>query len=169
MKNPRLDTHGIGPYILLTAIALLCCSLPASAGQGQVVHLPDARSLIIEQEGKRRTVSLYALRTPDLDEPFGKAAYAFFVAHLKGQRVDIQPVHSPGEGALVFVLGNQESINEKMLLQGWAWIQDAYCENARLCGRLNDIQTQAERLKRGIWKKIPEDTPPWRWLREHGS
>ena len=167
MYDLRLDTIRISPFVLLSVVFFFS-ALPALAWQGRVSHLPDARTLVVEQAGVKRTVTLYALRTPEADEPFADAAYDFFSGHLKGQRVDIQPVHSPGQGALVYVLGSQDSINAQMLRQGWAWIQDAYCEKARLCGRLNDIQSQAERLKRGIWQKIPEDTPPWRWLREHG-
>ena len=59
-------------------------------------------------------------------------------------------------------LNQSESVNEKLLRQGWAWVQEAYCEKAVLCGQLNDVQAEAERSMPGIWAKIPEDVPPWR-------
>ncbi len=167
MKNRNSGQKRRSISILLLLFTLFCFPLPTSAWEGLVVEIPDARTLVLEQEGKQRKISLYGLRTPDLNEPFGEAALEFFRDLLKEQQVTIQPVRSGTRGALVFLPGDSESVNAKLLREGWAWLQEAYCEQAALCGRLNAVQTQAERSKNGIWSKIPENMPPWRWLKEH--
>ena len=157
----------IGVSILLPFFTFLVFPLWASAWEGRVVELPDSRTLVVEQAGKQRDVALYGLRAPDLNEPFGEAAHAFVVNLLQGEAVTVQPIGSGSRGSLVYLPGDSESVNAQLLREGWAWVQEAFCEKAVLCGRLNDFQTQAERAKKGIWSKIPEDTPPWRWLKEH--
>ncbi len=167
MENRNSGQKRSSISILLLFFTLFCFPLPASAWEGRVVEIPDSRTLVLEQEGKQRKISLYGLRTPDLNEPFGEAAYEFFLDLLKEQQVTIQNVGSGTRGSLVFLPGDSESVNAKLLREGWAWLQEAYCEKAALCGRLNAVQTQAERSKSGIWSKIPENMPPWRWLKEH--
>ncbi len=110
---------------------------------------------------------MYALRVPEKGEQFAQEAYAFAAELLMDRVVEIKPQSSSGNRALIYVQDQPESANEKLLRQGWAWLQEAYCEKAVLCGRLNAVQSEAERAKRGIWAKIPEDVPPWRWLQEN--
>jgi endonuclease YncB( thermonuclease family) len=167
MKRRTPKIPRIGVSILLPLLTFLVFPLPASAWEGRVVELRDSRTLVVEQAGKQRQVALYGLRTPDLSEPFGEEAHAYVVSLLQGQEISIQPIGSGSRGALVYLPGQEESVNARLLREGWAWVQEAFCEKAVLCGRLNAIQTQAERSKKGIWSRIPEDTPPWRWLREH--
>ncbi|MCF8104392.1 MAG: thermonuclease family protein [Desulfohalobiaceae bacterium] len=155
--------------VCAAAVTLLLFPLPAGAWKGEVVALKDARALVVEQNGRQSTVTLYAMRVPQMDEPFGEEAYAFSRALILGRSVEVEPQSSRKKGALVYAEGESESVNAKLLRQGWGWIEDAYCEKAVLCGRLNKVQAEAERAKRGIWSEIPEDTPPWRWLREHGE
>ncbi|MFO7878178.1 MAG: thermonuclease family protein [Desulfovermiculus sp.] len=120
-----------------------------------------------EMTSHKETVHMYALRVPEKGEQFAQEAYAFAAELLMDRVVEIKPQSSSGNRALIYVQDQPESANEKLLRQGWAWLQEAYCEKAVLCGRLNAVQSEAERAKRGIWAKIPEDVPPWRWLQEN--
>jgi endonuclease YncB( thermonuclease family) len=139
----------------------------APAWAGEVVDVPDARTVIVDHDGEKETVHMYALRVPEKGEQFAQEAYAFAAELLMDRIVEVKPQSSWGNRALIYIQGQSESVNEKMLGQGWAWVQEAYCEKAVLCGRLNAFQAEAERSTRGIWAKIPEDVPPWRWLKEN--
>ena len=168
LNRSRLKAKGnLSQGFSIAAVFLLFFPLPAGAWKGEVVALEDARTLVVKHNGQQSTVPLYAMRVPQEDEPFGEEALAFSRTLLLGRTVEIIPQSSRKKGALVYAEGETESVNAKLLRQGWAWIQDAFCEMAVLCGRLNDVQAEAERAKRGMWAQIPEDTPPWRWLREH--
>ena len=140
---------------------------PASAWEGKVVDVPDPRTVIVDHDGVKETVHLYALRVPEKGEQFAQEAYEFAAELLMDRSVEVKPQSSRGNRAMIYVQGRSESVNEKLLRQGWAWVQEAYCEKAVLCGRINAVQAEAERSKRGIWAKIPEDIPPWRWLKDN--
>ena len=153
--------------LLAVVVSLGLWTGSAWAWKGKVVDVPDTRTVIVDHDGEKETVHLYALRVPDKGEPFAQEAHEFAAEQLMDRIVEVKPQSSRGNRALIYVQGQSESVNEKLLRQGWAWVQEAYCEKAVLCGQLNDVQAEAERSKRGIWARIPEDIPPWRWLKDY--
>ena len=167
IRELSCNHHLILISLMAAVVSLGLWPGPACAWQAKVVDVPDARTVIVEHDGEKETVHMYALRVPEMGEQFAQEAYAFAAELLMDRVVEIKPQSSSGNRALIYVQDQSESANEKLLRQGWAWLQEAYCEKAVLCGRLNAVQAEAERAKRGIWAKIPEDIPPWRWLREN--
>jgi endonuclease YncB( thermonuclease family) len=164
-----ISNHHVVLICLMAAVAagLGLWPGPAWAWRGKVVDVPDARTVIVDHDGKEVAVHMYALRVPEKGEQFAREAYAFAFELLMDRVVEVETQSSSGNRALIYVQDQAESVNEKMLREGWAWLQEAYCEKAVLCGRLNAVQAEAERAKRGMWTKIPEDIPPWRWLKEN--
>lgn len=158
-------------FIRFSTIILACCiviPITAWAWEGKVVEVKNARRLIIQETDKgRQLILLYGINVPDLNQPFGQEARIFVENMLIQKLVEVKPLGSGSKTkALVYLKGQEESVNEKILGQGWAWVQDAYCEKAVLCGKLTKIETQAEKAKRGLWAEVPENVPPWRWLKK---
>jgi len=157
-------------FLLLLVIPGLCLvSLPAPAlsWQGEVTGVREANSLVIRADGREHRVRLYAIGVPEADEPFARKARSFVSKRLLGEIVEVDRLGGEnGITGMVYQRGASESINEEILRNGLGWVHDAYCEKAKLCGRLTDIEGEARREKVNLWAKVPENKPAWRWVQE---
>ncbi len=68
--------------------------------------------------------------------------------------------------AMVSIQGSKDSINKKILRKGLGWVREAYCEKAKLCGRLIGIEGKARREQRNLWAAVPENQAAWQWVKE---
>lgn len=149
---------------------MLLVSSPVLAWTGKVVEVSDARTMNIERNGDTVTVSLYGISCPEPGEPFGDEALELVSTLVLDQEVAVTP-HREMSGRILAEVVPQEtgaSLNALLLRKGLAWVHEAYCEIAQLCGSWERIQGQASSAKRGIWSEVPENMPAWRWLKERG-
>ncbi len=157
-------------YRTLPLTLLACMLLLPSivfAWQGRVTDVKEANTLVVRTEGQERVVSLYGIGVPEDDEPFAKKARSFVHSTTFRQRVEVEPLGTGGGiRAMVYVQGDDDSINAKILRQGLGWLREAYCEKAKLCGRLNSISGEARRSERNLWAEVPGNKAAWKWLKE---
>lgn len=151
-------------------IPLVCMLLLPSTGfawQGRVTDVKEANTLVVRAEGQERIVSLYAIGVPEGDEPFAEKARSFVHSTTFRQTVEVEPQSSRDRTqAMVYVEGDNESVNEKILRQGLGWVRSAYCEKARLCGKLASIKGEARRNERNLWAEVPGNKAAWKWVQE---
>jgi endonuclease YncB( thermonuclease family) len=152
------------------AIALLVPNVAAAESwKGEVVRVPEGRTLLVEREAGPSKVVLYGIGCPEPDEMFGRKAIAYVAGLVSDRTVRVEVRRTVGDKtvALVYVPGQKKSLNELLLSQGLAWVHQAYCEDARMCGRWTDTMARAKSRNKGIWSAVPENRPPWSWLEEH--
>jgi endonuclease YncB( thermonuclease family) len=158
--------------MLLALLLILALPPPLHAWQGQVVEVLDARSLLVDSGDRKVRVSLYGLGAPEKDEPYGPEAVQALKEMALDQTVSISAHPTSPESqvaAVVTVLETGVNLNENLLKKGLAWVWEAYCEKAVLCGRWERLQGQARSTGQGFWPMIPENRPAWKWLREHSG
>jgi len=160
----------IVPATIAITLTTLFCASTLLAWQGRVSDVIDARTLLVDAGEREVRVFLYGLGVPEKNEPFGQEALDFLMDRALGRLVDVQRQSSKGSQipAVVTVLESDLNLNEALLIQGLAWVWEAYCEKAVLCGRWERLQGQAKANGQGFWPLIPENRPPWKWLREQG-
>ena len=160
--------------IVSTTIAISLAALfwtsTLLAWQGKVSEVIDARTLLVDTGEREVQVSLYGLGVPEKNEPFGQEALGFLMERALGRLVDVQRQSSTGSQipAVVTIQESDLNLNEALLTHGLAWVWEAYCEKATLCGRWERLQGQAKANSQGFWPLIPENRPPWKWLKEQG-
>ena len=153
------------PALLLLVFFLLPAT--ASAWQAEVVEVKDARTLLVQTNGESRTVFLYGIGVPEGEEPYARQAESLVTDSVGRKEVNVQRLGSGQKiKALVYAAGREDSLNEELLASGLAWVHDAYCEKARLCGRLEQIEAAARKEGKGLWAEVPENMPAWKWVRE---
>ena len=139
----------------------------ALAWKGKVVEIKNPRTFLVQKNGTSRLVYLYGISVPEGNELFAQKAREFVEARILDQVVQVNRLGAGDKiKAMVYTQGEDKSINRKLLENGLAWVHQAYCEKARLCGRLTQIQGQAKQDKMNLWSKVPDNTPAWRWLKE---
>ena len=162
----------IVPLMTLAMLLILALTPPLHAWRGQVVEVLDARTLLVDSGDRKVRVSLYGLGVPDKDEPYGPEAEQALKEMALGLEVSLS-VHptSPEShvSAVVTVRKTGVNLNEALLKNGLAWVWEAYCEKAVLCGRWERLQGQAKSSGQGFWPLIPGNRPAWKWLREHSG
>jgi endonuclease YncB( thermonuclease family) len=155
---------------LLALFAALCLVLAPVRGlswQAKVTEVEEANSLVVRTDSQERRVLLYGIGVPTGDEPFAQQARELARETVLGRTVEVDRTGSGDPvRAMVTPKGAGESLNEKILRKGLGWVHEAYCEKARLCGRLTRIKGRARREQRNLWAEVPGNQPAWKWVKE---
>ena len=158
-------------FSLLAALLTVAWTSSVWGWQGRVVEIIDARTLLVETADRKVGVSLYGLGVPEDTEPFGEQALKALQEWALGQEVQMEGPPPPGSevSGVVVVAQSGRNLNESLLKNGLAWVWEATCERAVLCGRWERLQGRAKAANNGFWTIVPENRPPWKWLREQGG
>jgi len=136
---------------------------PALAWPGRVVAVSDGDTISVEPVGggARVKVRLHGIDCPERRQPYGEAARFFVNEQALFHPVEIDEKGNDRYGRLVGVVffANGESLQEKLLTAGLAWVWPKYCEN---CQEWELLQQEAAKARRGLWA---DETPfpPWEW------
>lgn len=155
-------------------IVLACICLFASAAQATdafVVNIPDANTIQVASHPKattpEKTVQLYGILAPSLQQPFGREAIAALKEVMPlGSGVDIDVI-GKDEGAVEagLVQVNGRSVNHMLVSKGLAWVNRSRCK-AVYCRRWLIEEQRAVKAKLGVWS-VDEAYRPWQW--SHGQ
>jgi len=108
-------------------------------------------------------VRLAEIDCPEMAQPFGPQAKDFVERLVLHQVVTLHIAGQDRYGRIIADVrfGSGHSLNEALVLLGFAWWYEKYSDNEDL-GRL---QTEAQRAARGLWTA---DNPvaPWDWRRK---
>ena len=153
-------------------MACLClCAGLAQAKEAYVVNIPDGNTIQVASRpsatAPEKTVQLYGVLAPSLQQPFGKEAVNELRSLMpNGTRVEIESIGKDAgavETGLVQV--NGRSVNYMLVNKGLAWVNRARC-TAIYCRRWLIEEHRAVKAKLGVWS-VDEAYRPWQW--SHGQ
>jgi micrococcal nuclease len=159
--------------ILLMAFGLAAVAAaadPPKVVPAQVTKVNDGDSLEVATDAGAARVRLFAVDTPEFDQPYGDRSSAALKALLPvGSSVELEGVTQDPFRRMVAVVwlvadGRRTNVNEAMLRAGHAWAYRRYMRDARFC----DIEAEARDAKRGLWAQPVSDwiyPPEWRFLK----
>lgn len=157
------------PYLsLVPLLILLLVPSPGWSWSGSVTDVVHGCHLRVQSEEQVQEIVLYGIDCPELDEPFGEEAQQFTAQQSLDKTVAVRPLRQSGNKVLAVVSlpDSDHSLNALLLQNGLAWVHQAYCEKARMCGRWEHVEGRARKSGLGLWSKVPENVPAWRWLKE---
>lgn len=124
-----------------------------------VVNVIDGDTLVVKLLGKKETVRMILVDTPETvhpdkpPQPFGKEASDFTKSLLTGKSVelelDVQERDSYGR-LLAYVYLDGKSVQEELLAKGLARLA-VYPPNVKYENTYREIQEKAQQQKLGIW------------------
>lgn len=151
------------PTIGYTLIVLSLVALVAGADQlhGRCVDVVDGDTLIIEVDGVRRTVHLFGIDAPELEQPFGDEAAAV-LAPLVGSDLDIQVSSMTADEIVGTVVADDGDVAQMLVDDGCAWIVEDGPTNERYV-----VALFSARLKgRCVWAE-GDPIHPAKWRRDN--
>ncbi|EAU00311.1 thermonuclease family protein [Campylobacter curvus] len=124
---------------------------------GKVVSIHDGDTItILTQEKQQVKVRLYGIDAPEKKQPYGQKSKQFLSNLIAGRSVEIQ---EKGKDRYKRVLGivylDEQDINERMVLNGYAW---AYVKYSKIYAG-QELKARNQNL--GLWRD--KSIPPWEW------
>jgi Micrococcal nuclease (thermonuclease) homologs len=133
--------------------------------EGKVVGVLDGDTITVLNNDTPVKIRLYGIDCPENKQAFGQRAKHFTSEKVFGKIVKVEPVDTDRYGRTVglVIYDNGESLSERLVDSGYAWVYARYCKKAQ-CERWIEIERQAKEAKRGLWKDV-SPVPPWTWRR----
>ncbi|AKE53078.1 Nuclease [Kangiella geojedonensis] len=145
-------------------IATTSCSQAGEAGY-QLVYVQDGDSAVLCcDKGKQFTVRLLDIDAPEKHQPYAEDSKARLERFLKGESLALRGSKRDRYGRRLAVIEvNGESINDKMVESGAAWVWK-YSKSKRM----RALQQEAKESAIGLWA-LPEAQRqnPWEWRQSH--
>ena len=165
----------VGAAFLLLALGVCAAEAPRPRVlvPAKVTKVNDGDSLEVMLDTGAGRVRLFAIDTPEHDQPHGAESSAALKSLLPvGSAVELEIVTRDQFRRIVAIVWIQDAgirmnVNERMLREGHAWAYRRYMAEARFC----DIEADARDAKRGLWARPVGDwvyPPEWR-LRDNGE
>jgi micrococcal nuclease len=133
--------------------------------RGVVNKVSDGDNIIIQRKASKVTVRLWAIDTPEVDQPYGEEATKFVTLMCLNKEVMITPLSQNdlyGRTIGLVTLDKSIRLNEELVRRGLAWWYQSLAKN-RTDYKL--LEEEARKAKRGLWAdKNP--TPPWTWRKQ---
>lgn len=137
----------------------------AFAWEGVVVKVIDGDSLQISRNGKIYEVRLYGIDAPEYRQPYSNKAKRFLKGLAYKQSADVEQKDIDRYGRLVALVSVEgKLVNKEMVRSGLAWFYPKYCREQPLCGRIENLEKETRKQRKGLWR---DDRPvsPWEWKR----
>jgi len=149
--------------LIICIFAFICLLLPfqlspADSFKAKVVSIIDGDTINIQKGNETITVRLNGIDCPELNQECGERAKQFVYALTFSEIVEIVPHGKDKYGRLLadVILSDSRSLNLEIVKDGFAWWYRKYSKDPVL----QNAETKAKLLKRGIWGK-ENPTPPW--------
>ena len=146
------------------AVLIVLISIPnfAFAAPATVIRVYDGNTLNVDVQGKTVTLRLYGIDAPESGQDGNVAATRFLRRLVLDHPVKIKVKETDQLNQIFAVVireGKESSINAAMLANGYAWVNPDQCKGDQ-CRKWNAIESQARKLKLGIWSDY-NIVPPW--------
>lgn len=130
---------------------------------GRVVRVADGDTVsVLDRHNKQHKVRLYAIDTPERDQPHGKAAREALARLVADRQVGVVVVEKDSYGRTVGTLYQGDTnINVTMVATGNAWWYRHYAPHNR---KLEASEKLAKEQGLGLWAGS-RPVPPWDWRR----
>ena len=133
--------------------------------EGVCVKVRDGDSIDVRpRNSKKITVRLFGIDCPEGDQSFGSEARKITMSKVFKKPVFVAPLDKDKYDrvvGLVRIDDDETTLNEQLVREGAAWVFEWFCKEP-YCDRWRQLQKEAVREKRGLWKK-ENPVPPWKW------
>ncbi|MEQ8786223.1 MAG: thermonuclease family protein [Pirellulaceae bacterium] len=127
--------------------------------EGKVVSITDGDTLQVLVDEQPVKVRLEGIDCPETGQPFGSAAKKHLSSICFGKQVRVRVTGQDRYGrTLGEVLVGDESANQAMVADGFAWHYKKYSSDAELAAS----EVSAREAKVGLWADA-NPIPPWEW------
>lgn len=147
---------------------------PDDAGTGRLVRVTDGDTLVVRRGGENDRVRLVGIDTPEVrgpytrEECFGPQASARMRALLApgdAVRLETDPTQDTRDRtgrllAYVYRSGDTRSLNEQMVLEGFARTYVFRGHPFVLAARFSDLERRARQARRGMWGACGGEAAP---------
>ncbi len=148
-------------FLLLAAQATFADTLT-----GKVVKVHDGDTIhVLQADNVREKIRLSGIDTPELGQPYGKAARKYLASFIAGKQVIIEWDKKDRYGRIVGkVLLDGSDINLELVKAGYAWHYKKYQrEQSKVDQSLySEVEAIAKDAKKGLFVE-PNAVPPWEW------
>lgn len=128
---------------------------------GKVIHIKDGDTIDVNVKGKKQTVRLLLLDTPESvsqkipPQKMGKEASTFLKKQLEGKSVTLVYDRGPKEDKygrkLAYVFCDGTHINELMIKSGYGIIAYVSRPNTTFLPEMLEAENEAKESKAGVW------------------
>lgn len=167
---------------VLVCLALcLAAPAPSFAWSGEVVRVSDGDTIVLRRaDGALVKVRLYGVDCPERPwkgrwdaQPYSKIATEFVKNLFKldgGVEVAVWEMGVSYDRLVagVILLDDGESVQEKLVRAGLAWVDPLHCKpsQVRECANWMRLEKEAVKERRGLWRDVDgnhKPVPPWKW------
>ncbi|MDD2467685.1 MAG: thermonuclease family protein [Desulfobulbus sp.] len=145
-------------FFVFPLIGLLLPSTSFS-WSGPVLSISDGDTIIVLHEGKREKIRLYGIDCPEKDQVGGEEARKLTLALISGRRIEVEAKGKDRYGRTVgLVKIDSTSLNESLILNGYAWVYWQYCDE-KFCSTWLQLEGEARKQKKGCGKILTPFLP----------
>jgi micrococcal nuclease len=132
--------------------------------RGEVIGISDGDTITVLKDRKPLKIRLFGVDSPEMGQPFGKAARQYTSSQLFGREVRIAPRDYDQYGRVIGIvtLHNGTNFNEMLIREGFAWWYSYYAPRMEA---FQEAELTARRAKRGLWSDTTRPLAPWLWRR----
>lgn len=148
---------------------LLLCLLPALmlfSESGKVISIADGDTCTVLTSSREQIkIRLAGIDTPEKSQAYGTKAKQALSSKIYNKTVRIAGQSKDRYGRVIAdIYVGKRWVNLEMVKEGWAWHYKRYSKDSQLAA----AETQAKKLKKGLWKDS-DPTPPWDYRRGGSS
>lgn len=131
-----------------------------SSFEAKVVGVTDGDTItVLTSDNEQRKIRLDAIDAPEHKQPYSDKSSAALSTLVFGKVVRIDDMGRDSYGrTLGRVWVDKDSINRRMIADGWAWHYKEYSDSTVLAA----AEGQARESKLGLWAG-KDPVPPWEW------
>lgn len=130
-----------------------------------VTKIIDGDTFEISTLGRKKTIRLWGVDTPEWDQPFSNKAKKFLINTLLRQQLIVQPRYYDKFGRLIAtVFLKNYNFNQLLVEKGFAWVHIYYC-NEEICLLWRRLEKNARENRIGLWSQS-HPVPPWQWKKK---
>jgi endonuclease YncB( thermonuclease family) len=153
-----------------TVGALLAAAMAFRMEAGvRVVGVTDGDTIVVTAGRTTEKIRLWGIDSPEMGQPFGKAAKHFTSEACFGRTVTLEERGRDRYGRTLAIvrLSDGRSLNEMLVGEGMAWWYYSFAPKAL---ELSALEREARRRRIGLWA-AEEPVPPWSWrkLKRHSG
>jgi endonuclease YncB( thermonuclease family) len=139
---------------------------PGEEFSGRVTGVADGDTIDVLWNRRELTVRLHGVDCPEKSQPFGRAARRFTSELVFGKMVRVRVTDIDRYGRFVGIVAvdgerGTRILNEALVVAGLAWWYRQYAPGDR---RLEELESEARKAGRGLWKE-KDPVAPWQWRR----
>lgn len=147
---------------LIILVVLIAHAGLVDAMSARVLEVFDGDTLDAEIQGEKVQIKLYGIDAPESGQNGDDASKRFLLRLANASPVDVEVMSTDIFGRVIAVIvreGHKWSVNATIVANGYAWVKPSEC-TASFCSDLMKLESQAKRLRLGIWADF-DLVPPW--------